>query len=147
MNALVSICNRTRRSTPRLNYNEVAQAIVPGWEISLAFVGEVTARKLNRVLRDKTYIPNVLSYSVGKKHGEIIICLTEAKKQAPRYDLPYTSFILFLFIHGCLHLKGHQHSVTMERREQTLLAKFAKGGAHDSQSHSKTNGTTHNYRH
>jgi probable rRNA maturation factor len=125
----VSIQNTTR--TPqrgsRLLFTTVASYVLPGWEISLVFVGEKRARSLNRKLRSKSYIPNVLSYALSKKSGEIIICAREADRQAASYEMNKERFILYLFIHGLLHIKGWPHGAKMEKCEKDLLAKFAKG--------------------
>lgn len=99
---------------------------LPGWELSLVFVGESRAQQLNLQLRNKSYVPNVLSYETGEKSGEILICLSVAKKQAPSYDLSYKDFVALLFIHGMLHLKGQAHGATMEKQERALLARFTK---------------------
>ena len=125
--ASVAIRNSTRRPAPRVPFAKVAGEVLPGWDISLIFVGEKRARDLNERLRGKTYVPNVLSYEVGMKSGEIIICLTEAERQAPHFLLPASLFVLFLFIHALLHLKGRVHGATMEQSERALLAKFSKG--------------------
>jgi rRNA maturation RNase YbeY len=123
----VSIQNVTRRTAPRAAFSAAAEEILPAFDISLVFVTPAKARALNQKLRKKDYVPNVLSYSAGKNNGEIIICLSEAKKQAPTYSMDEHTFVLYLFIHGLLHLKGWAHSGTMERSERRLLAKFAKG--------------------
>jgi rRNA maturation RNase YbeY len=116
--------NLTRRPTPRFAYTEVADAVLPGWEISLVFVGPKKARALNEQLRAKDYTPNILSYEVGAKSGEIIICLAEAEKQAPLHEKSFREFVLYLFIHGLLHLKGLPHGATMERCEQKFVTRF-----------------------
>jgi probable rRNA maturation factor len=105
----------------------IVQALLPSWEISLAFVSPRTAQALNVKLRKKSYVPNVLSYKVGEKHGEVIICKAVAQKQAREFGLSPSDFLMLLFIHALLHLKGRRHGSTMERREWTLLKKF--GGA------------------
>ena len=122
----VDIKNNTRRrqTAPRNAFSILAKEVLPQWDISLVFVGPKKAKTLNETLRNKTYIPNVLSYAVGDKNGEIFICLHEAAKQAPAYNLNLTSYTLLLFIHGLLHLKGWAHGVKMERCEQKLLARF-----------------------
>jgi rRNA maturation RNase YbeY len=122
MSQNLSIRNDTRRPTPRLPFARAADAVLPGWELSLAFVGPAAARDLNERLRGKEYIPNVLSYTLGDAHGEIIICLAEAEKQAPAHGLPYRPFVLYLFIHALLHLKGFSHGAMMERWEKNILA-------------------------
>jgi rRNA maturation RNase YbeY len=139
----VSLQNFTRRRTaPRAVFSAIAAAVLPGWDISLAFVGAARARALNIQLRGKDYVPNVLSYIVGEKSAEIIICPSEATKQAPDFLLPASSFLLLLFIHGALHIKGWVHGDKMELCERKLLAKFAK-----SITQPLPNGTTHRNRH
>lgn len=139
MSATVDTRNFTRRPAPGLRYGEIAQAILPGWDISLAFAGEQRARSLNWLLRRKEYVPNVLSYESGTKSGEIIICLPVARRQAPSYGLSYRAFVGYLFIHGLLHLKGYPHGHTMDRYEREYLSRFIGVTLQD--------GTTHRNRH
>ena len=139
----LAIKNLTRRAScvAGLPFLKVAKEMAPSYDISLAFVTPAKARALNKQLRNKDYIPNVLSYALGAKSGEILICLAEAQKQAPAYAMTERDFILYLFIHGLLHVKGGVHGATMERSERKLLAKFAKNGAR-----SLLNVTTHSNR-
>ncbi len=120
----LDIRNMTRRPAPRFPYEQALQSVLPAWDISLVFSGASRAKSLNWNLRRKKYVPNVLSYETGKASGEIIICLEEAKKQAPSYEMAYAPFVGFLFIHALLHLKGYPHGPTMERRERELLSRF-----------------------
>ena len=131
--------NFTRSTPPRHSYDRIAQAVLPGWDISLVFVGEVRAARLNEQLRNKDYIPNVLSYESGSKSGEIIICPRVAKREAHTYGLTYAQHVAYLFIHGLLHLKGYPHGPTMERTERAHMARFI--GV------SVPNGTTNHDRH
>ncbi|MFA6414983.1 MAG: rRNA maturation RNase YbeY [Candidatus Paceibacterota bacterium] len=105
-------------------FSAIASDVLPGWDISLVFVGPTRARDLNKQLRGKEYTPNVLSYALDSTNGEIIICLAEAQKQAPAYGMNERQFVLYLFIHGVLHLKGWAHGATMEQCERKLVAKF-----------------------
>lgn len=118
----VSIRSFTKLSPPKHPYERLTASVLPDFEISLVFVGETRARALNKSLRGKDYVPNVLSYLSGKKSGEIIICLTEARRQASSYGLTYPQYVGFLFIHGLLHLKGMPHGTRMERYEEKLMA-------------------------
>ena len=59
-------------------FAKIAREMLPGWEISLAFVGPTNARALNKALRGKSYTPNVLSYVVGRAH---LGCTTEVKER------------------------------------------------------------------
>jgi len=143
----VSIKNLTRRkSVPRFAYTAIVDAVLPGWSLSLVFVGPAKARALNTQLRSKTYVPNVLSYSLGRMSGEVIICPSEAQKQAASYGMNEREYILYLFIHGVLHIKGWVHGATMEKCERKLLAQFAKGSARD-YPHETTHRNRHRHRH
>lgn len=138
----VSISNLMRRnSVPRFTYGVISRNVLPGFDISLVFVHPAKARALNKKMRGKTYIPNVLSYPLGNKSGEIIICLSEAEKQASAYNMSERIFVLYLFIHGLLHIKGWAHGVRMERCERNLLARFAKSTVR-----ANLNETTHSHR-
>jgi rRNA maturation RNase YbeY len=122
----VDIRSFTRLTPPKHPYGKFAESVLPGFDISLVFAGETRARALNNSLRNKDYVPNVLSYLSGRKSGEIIICLTEARRQAPEYGLTYPQFVAYLFIHGLLHLKGLPHGTRMERYEEKLMASFLR---------------------
>ena len=143
MNGTLDVRNFTRSRISSAVFEEARAHVLPDWDISLVFAGEIRAQKLNTALRKKDYIPNVLSYEAGAKSGEIIICPPIAKKQAPRYGLSPTHFMLFLFIHGLLHLKGYPHGATMERLERATLARFIRT---ESLKHF-IHGTTHRDRH
>jgi rRNA maturation RNase YbeY len=137
----LDIRNFTRRNpAPGVPFIKLAETVLPGWDISLVFAGETRAQSLNIALRNKDYIPNVLSYETGAKSGEIIICPPVAKRQAASYGLSYKNFIAYLFIHGLLHLEGYPHGATMERHEQALLTRFGLGTI-------SFNGTTNRNRH
>lgn len=120
----LDIRNFTKSPVPKFPYQDALTHILPGWDMSLAFAGKQRAQSMNMLLREKDYVPNVLSYESGDKSGEIVICLEVAKRQAPEYEMTYTEFVGFLFIHGCLHLKGMQHGATMDDKERLLLKRF-----------------------
>ncbi len=122
----LNIRNFTRHEVPGLLFPKIANEILPEWEISLVFAGKIRAQRLNVLMRKKTYVPNVLSYKVGNKHGEIIICPIIASKHAHKFGISPYEFTVFLFIHGLLHLKGYRHGTTMDKHEWNLLSKFVK---------------------
>lgn len=136
----IDIRNFTKQRLPAKPFARIAKYALPGWNISLVFSGSARAKALNLKLRKKSYVPNVLSYESGAKSGEIIICLEVAKKQAKEYGLSYLDFTAYLFIHGCMHLKGHPHGPTMERHERALMARFVRTSTFNEK-------TTHRNRH
>lgn len=117
--------SHTTKSYPRLPYDDIKTDILgKRYELSLAFVGETKAKQYNEAYRQKSYVPNVLSFPLEKGVGEIIICPAVAKRECRKHEMTYRGFVGYLFIHGCLHLKGYDHSDTMERVEQRYLKAY-----------------------
>jgi rRNA maturation RNase YbeY len=94
------------------------------YELSLVFTTSEKIKKLNQTYRNKNSTTDILSFPISETEGEIHICLEEAKKESEKFDRDFKNFIAFLFIHGCVHLKGHDHGSTMEDIEVDLRKKF-----------------------
>lgn len=92
--------------------------------LSVNFVSPIFAKELNQEYRNKSYIPNILSFPLSKKEGEIYICLSVARKEAKNFSLTYQNFLRLLIIHGALHLKGLDHGEEMENLEEKYLKKY-----------------------
>jgi probable rRNA maturation factor len=91
------------------------------YDLSLVFVGETISKRTNKENRGKDYPTNILSFSYDEKSGEILICPKVAKKEYKKFDMSYPNFLIYLFIHGCLHLKGLDHGDEMEKLEDKYL--------------------------
>lgn len=99
-------------------------ALGKDYSLSLVFIDEKTMRKLNRDRRGKDYPTDILSFSLDKNAGELFICPDAAEAKAKKFGRTYPNYLAYLFIHGCMHLKGFDHSATMERYEKALRKKF-----------------------
>jgi probable rRNA maturation factor len=120
-----SIVNKTKGKLPRLPFAQIKDAVLgPDYDLSLVFLGDTKSRNLNKKHRGKNYIPNVLSFELDDNAGEIFINPFEAKRQAPDFDLTYSKFIAYLYIHGLVHLKGMTHGSTMDRTEAKFRREF-----------------------
>ena len=120
-----SLINKTKGTLPRVPFARMKNAVVGAdYDLSLAFVGDAEARRLNMEHRGKDYIPNVLSFELGPDAGEIFINPIEARRQAPEFNRTPSNMISFLFIHALCHLKGMRHGATMERTEAEFRKKF-----------------------
>ena len=123
--SLFSIHNTTKGKLPRLPFVQIKNAILgEQYELSLVCIGNARSRALNRQYRNKDYSTNVLSFPLSKSEGEIFLDLKKSKSEAPKFEMNYTTFIAYLFIHGLLHLKGHDHGPNMEALEKKFLKKF-----------------------
>lgn len=94
------------------------------YELSLTFTDPKTATELHKKWKGKPGPADILSFPFSDTEGEIIMSLDQARKKCREYDRSYHNFILFLFIHGMVHLKGHQHGSTMEAIEESVHKKF-----------------------
>lgn len=61
--------------------------------------------------------------------GEIFINPEKARSKAKQFDRPYENYIKFLFVHGLMHLKGHDHgddksAGKMEKAEMNIRKAF-----------------------
>ncbi len=122
---MLTISHTTRTQGPRLPYEAIARDILGArYALSLVFVGNHKSRALNKIYRQKTYTPNVLSFPLSETEGEVFINPHVAQKEAPKFGMSTTGFIGFLFIHALLHLKGYDHGDTMERAETRYLKKY-----------------------
>ncbi len=124
---LCTITNKTKGKLPRLPFVSIKEAILgKNYELGLTFVPANTQKKLNKTYRSKPESTNILSFPLSKSSGEITIDLMKAKDEYRLFDMTFPTFIKFLFIHGCLHLKGYEHSSTMEKAEKKYLKNFLK---------------------
>ncbi len=97
--------------------------VFPSYNISLAFVSPQKARRINKIYRQKSYVPDVLSFPFSEDNllGEIIICpqkvkennsflpQKEGQKDKKEKQEDFTKKLLEVTIHGVLHLLGYTH--------------------------------------
>lgn len=92
-------------------------------DISVAFVGEVTMRRLNKMTRNSDRVTDILSLEgEDGELGELILCYAKIKKQGPQFGLTPKQELIFILVHGFLHLLGDDDST-----EKGRLAMIARG--------------------
>ena len=122
---LVNITNKTKGKLPSLPFVSMKDKILGvKYDLSISFLPASEQKKINKKYRGKDKTTNVLSFSLSPNSGEITFDPAQAKRDAPLFDMTYPKFLKYLFIHGCLHLKGFQHSSTMEKEEKKYLKIF-----------------------
>jgi probable rRNA maturation factor len=107
-------------------------AAEPGSDVTLRIVGAAEARALNRMFRKRDYATNVLSFSYGPGHGDLVLCHPVIAREARRWNRTLSAHYAHLVVHGMLHLRGMHHARAdsarrMERREIALLARLGFG--------------------
>ena len=121
------ITNLTKNNSPvsELFFVKIKNTILnKSFDLSLVFVGDIRAQKLNKEYRKKDYIPNTLSFLIDDSTGEIFLNLNQIKKETGKFNLSFKNLIIFMFIHSCLHLKKYEHGPEMEKKEKYYYKKF-----------------------
>lgn len=117
----------TKGRLPRLPFVSIKNKILgEKYEMGLTLLSSKEQKKINQLYRGIDKTTNILSFPLSKNSGEITIDPIKVKKDAPLFDMNYTQFFKLLFIHGLLHLKGYEHSSTMEREEKKYLKIFSE---------------------
>jgi probable rRNA maturation factor len=116
-------------------------AATRGGRVTLRYVAESEARKLNREFRGKDYATNVLSFAYGEEgpvpEGDIVICAAVVAREAREQGKGIAAHHAHLLVHGLLHLQGYDHeknareAARMERRERAILSRLGFGDPYD----------------
>lgn len=121
-----TIINKTKGKLPSLPFVSIKNKILgEKYDLSLSLLTPFKQKQINFKYRSKNETTNILSFPYSKNSGEITIDPQKAKKDAHLFDMTYTQFLKYLFIHGCLHLKGFEHSSTMDKQEKKYLKIFS----------------------
>ena len=106
-------------------------------EISITFVNDSDIQIINKKYLSKDHPTNVISFSLQEGEfgginpemlGDIVISVDTASADAEKGHLTFDEEILFLIIHGLLHLLGYNHvntsrtnALKMKRKENELF--------------------------
>ena len=120
-----SISKTIKGKLPSLPFDRVKNDVLgKKFELSLVFIGKAKSQALNKEYRKKDKPTNILTFPLSESEGEIFICPEIAKRNAKKFDMKENDFIIYLFIHGLLHLKGFEHGDKMEKEEEKLKKKY-----------------------
>src|SRR5574340_581011 len=112
----------------------VAAALENDADITVRLVDADEAQALNQDYRDKTYVPNVLTFEYGEiapgvLGGDVVICAPVVEREAREQGKPLQQHYAHMTIHGVLPLQGYDHlepaeAALMESREAAILKRF-----------------------
>lgn len=120
-----TVVNETRLLIPPIPFEQIKnQALGKKYSLTLVFTNKEKMRKLNFSYRKINESTDILSFPLSSDLGEIYIAPDLAKEESVKFNREPDNFLAFLFIHGCIHLKGYDHGSTMENIEVKLREKF-----------------------
>lgn len=93
--------------------------------IDVALVDDLTSSRVHQDFMDIAGPTDVITFD----HGEIVIGLEVAQRQADNHREPLPREIFRYLVHGILHLAGHRDASTndrtnMEKIQESLVTKF-----------------------
>lgn len=116
-----------------INYLLKALKLEENSEFNVIFVNDMDIKKLNKKYRGINQPTDVLSFAlrdsknvIGPTNvlGDIYLSIDTAKRQAIEYDHSLQKELIFLTIHGLLHLLGYDHvskeadKIMMKKQEE-----------------------------
>lgn len=110
---MLNIINKTRSDIDLKAVERTAAIFLKKYkkeslELSIVFVGDNTIRKLNKIYRGKDHVTDILSFEgEDPEFGEIIISYQQIKRQSRLYSKNLNEELIFILIHGLLHLCGY----------------------------------------
>jgi probable rRNA maturation factor len=132
---MIEINNLTTNQVDEQSLKEVAKKVLIGEnkeeiELSIVLVGQGRIRDLNKKYRKKNKVTDVLSF-IYDNSGEIVICLSEIKKNIKKFKLFSRSLqdenlenkvfqeeLARVLIHGILHVLGYDHELSEEEAKK-----------------------------
>jgi rRNA maturation RNase YbeY len=103
----------------------------PEQELSVVFGSDRLLQELNHTYRHKDYPTNVLAFPQSPTYtgepastilGDVIVSLPTAAREARDLQQSLEERVVYLLLHGILHLLGHDHegSAAQRRRMEAL---------------------------
>ncbi len=126
---MIEINNKTRS---KINLSLIRQVAVKfldyykiNKDVSVALVGDKTMKRLNKQSRGIDRVTDVLAFVDDDPEflGEIIINYAQIKRQAPRFDNSVRAELIFVLVHGLLHLLGYEDETREGKQEMERLGK------------------------
>lgn len=91
-------------------------------DVSIVFVGDRRIRNLNKFYRQKDKVTDILSFDGDRDFfGEIIIDYAQIKRQSKIFSKSVKDELVFILIHGLLHLQGYDDKTEKGRLEMEKL--------------------------
>lgn len=101
-------------------------------EISLVFTDDAGIREINRSYLGRDYPTNVIAFAQNEGDspnphpqllGDVVVSVERARDDAREASVPVEEELIFLIIHGILHLLGYDHERDDEKEAERMRKK------------------------
>ncbi len=126
---MVEVNNKTRSKIDSGLLKRVTEKFLDYYnikkDVSVALVGDRVMRRLNKQSRGADRVTDVLAFPDDDPGflGEVIIDYAQVKRQAPRFAGSIRAELVFVLVHGLLHLLGYEDETEKGRQEMERLGK------------------------
>ena len=121
----IEITRKTKGEIPDIPYQTIKEAILgKRYELSVSYIPTRESIELHTTYKKDPTPANILSFPFDGHSGEILMHIQTIRSGAPKYGHSFLEHLTYLFVHGCLHLKGYDHGTEMERLEKKHLARL-----------------------
>ena len=124
---MINVNNITKSKIDLVLVKKVAERFLKKYkkqkcEVSIAFIGDMAMRRLNKKYRGIDRTTDVLSFA-GEQNflGEIVINYVQIKRQAKKFGNSIERELIFILVHGLLHLLGYDDESEKGRLEMDEL--------------------------
>ncbi len=91
-------------------------------EVSIVFVSDQEIKRINKSYRQIDKETDVLSFEgEGDSLGEIVIDYAQIKRQAKEFNRGINDELVFILVHGLLHLVGYDDKTEKSRLKMVKL--------------------------
>lgn len=93
-------------------------------DVSIAFIGDSKMKELNAIYRDRDRVTDILAFpDEDDDLGELIINYAQIKRQAKKFSNNTEEELVFILVHGLLHLIGYEDESEEGKGEMEKLGK------------------------
>ncbi len=120
---MIEINNTTKTKIPALKLKRIIERFslvykLKDFSVSVAIIGDSKMTELNYIYRGYNRPTDVLSFT---ELNEIIIDLQAIKRQARELKKSWESELIFILVHGLLHLIGYDDNTEPKRLKMIAL--------------------------
>ena len=126
-NDLIEINNQTKSKIDLELVEDVVKNFLKHYklkkqEVSIAFIGDQIITEINQKYRRINKTTDVLSFPGDNFFlGEILINYTQIKKQSKKFNNSVRQELIFILVHGLLHLIGYKDETDQQSKEMLNL--------------------------
>ncbi len=112
-----------RGGLPVIDYALIKNSILGNsYSLTIFFTDEKISEELHVKFKHKPGPANILSFPYSTELGEIYLHWPTVKQKATEFEHSPKEHLVYLVIHGCLHLLGYTHGAQMDSLERYWMS-------------------------